>query len=297
MSDIVVGVDGSEGSVAALRWAVRDAEVRGAGVRAVLAWAPGGRPPEVDEVARSPYLDDLAFAASQILHRVVDSVEVEAGGTLVKVVERIVHSMPSHALLDESLDAQMLVVGSRHLPLAGRVVIGSVGEVCAHQACVPVVVIRGCVGGEDDRRPVVVGVDGSVPSLSALRWAAVEAALRKAPLHVVHVRMTAPAAPGTGSSAPGTVAAHEKRAAKEVLEYCLAECRAETECLDVQPRVVEGRTATSLIGAAVGAQLLVVGERGLGGFAGLLLGSTTHHCLTRARCPVAVVRGPRGDQI
>jgi nucleotide-binding universal stress UspA family protein len=294
MSDIVVGIDASEGSVAALRWAVRDARLRGVSVQAVLAWAAEGRPPEVDEAARSGHLDDLAHAAGRLLRRVVDAVEAETGPA-VKITERIVYSTPTHALLDESLDAQMLVVGARRQRSATRTIIGSVGDVCAHEACVPVVVVRERGFGERDTRPVVAGVDGSAPSIDALRWAAREAALRKVPLQVVHAYPVMP--PRRGASPVGGVAATaaEEDWARDVLTRCVAECLLDSHGLDIRLGVVGGDSAAALVEAAADAQMLVVGARGLGGFDGLPLGSTSHQCVTRARCPVAVVRVPHGE--
>jgi nucleotide-binding universal stress UspA family protein len=296
MSDIVVGMDASANSAAALRWAIREARLRGVRVRAVMAWAAGARPPEVDEAACSGRLDHLARSARRLLHRVV--CEVTKGCPPVEVVERVVYGTPAHALLDASLDAQMLVVGSRPPPATARVFVSSVGDVCTHEATVPVVVVRGDVGGGDVGGgcgdPVVVGVDGSAPSTEALRWVAREAALRRVPLRVVHACTVMP--PARSGAAPHSDITCAERAARGTLERCIAECRSDTDGLDVQPEIVGGGAADTLIAASAAAQLLVVGARGHGGFAGLQLGSTSHECVACAQCPVAVVRVAREDR-
>jgi nucleotide-binding universal stress UspA family protein len=286
LADIVVGVDTSPGSGEALRWAIDDARLRGTNVRAVLAWAAAGRPEAVDATAGSPLLEDLAVAAGQVLHAAVG--EVVDRPAAVKVVERIVYGSPAHALIQESFDAQLLVVGARWQSQPRRVAVGSVGDVCAHEAAVPVVVVRGKGHGRaaPRPRPIVVGVDGSTPSLAALSWAVGEAGLRHVPLRVLHVRLPEEVLVH-GSAGP---ALRRRRVADDILEHCLAECRAVSGEVRIEPELVEGPAAASLLDAAGQAQLLVVGARGRGGFAGLTLGSTSHQCVVRAPCPVAVVR-------
>jgi nucleotide-binding universal stress UspA family protein len=289
MADIVVGVDASPDSGEALRWAIDDARLRGATVRAVLAWAAAGRPAAVDATAGSPLLEDLAVAAGQVLHAAVG--DAANRPPAVKVVERIVYSTPAHALIQESLDAQLLVVGARRQSRPRRLVAGSVGDVCAHEAAVPVVIVHGNghsqAGTGSDVRPVVVGVDGSTPSIAALRWAAGEAGLRHVPLRVVHARL--PEHFRVHGSA-GVALYRRHRVAGEILEHCVAECRAVGDGVQIEPELVDGGAAESLLAAAGQAQLLVVGARGHGGFAGLALGSTSHQCVVQAPCPIAAVR-------
>jgi nucleotide-binding universal stress UspA family protein len=98
-TDIVVGVDVSRGSAAALAWALDDASRRGVRVRAVLAWADEDRPAEVDAAAASPRLEDLAAEANAVLHRlVITARSASAGGSgrppglEVPVDERAVYS-------------------------------------------------------------------------------------------------------------------------------------------------------------------------------------------------------------
>jgi nucleotide-binding universal stress UspA family protein len=138
---------------------------------------------------------------------------------------------------------------------------------------------------------VVVGTDGSDPSFRAVEWAAREAAMRGAALRIVTVpmlpRLMSRRAP---EGTPDTVADVIVRAARDTLAAA-AERAAELETsLAVQTALKPGPPAGGLADAANDASMLVVGSRGSGGFAALLLGSVSRHVATRADCPVVVVR-------
>jgi nucleotide-binding universal stress UspA family protein len=142
----------------------------------------------------------------------------------------------------------------------------------------------------------VVGVDGSEGATSALRWAAAEARLRGVGLSVVHawtvpLVLTSPSGETFGVPDPAhsveEVRAASQEKADEVVQASLETIDALGVAVDSQ--VVEGRAASMLIDASEGAELLVVGRRGLGGFAGLLLGSVSQQCAHHARCPVVIV--------
>jgi nucleotide-binding universal stress UspA family protein len=147
-----------------------------------------------------------------------------------------------------------------------------------------------------DTEAVVVGVDGSPPATAALRWAAREAACRGAPLRIVHAWLwplyRVPLGPAPGAPAGAGLQAQAER----VLRDASATARAVAPGVLVDTALVVGEAATALMRAAEGAQLLVVGHRGLGGFAGLLLGSTGIAASARATCPVVVVRGADRDE-
>ncbi|MEV0632515.1 universal stress protein [Nonomuraea wenchangensis] len=135
---------------------------------------------------------------------------------------------------------------------------------------------------------IIAGVDGSAPSLAAVEWAADDAARTGAELRIVHVLDLRPYEVFTGQQDPlrraaGRVAA----AAKEV-------AHARQPGVEVSSRVVEGVPGAVL--RELEASELVVGNRGVGGFAGALLGSVTMEVAARARCPVVVVRAePREE--
>ena len=142
-------------------------------------------------------------------------------------------------------------------------------------------------------RPIVVGVDGSPSSLRALRWAAGQARLVDAPVEAV-IAWQDPAIYGMGFGwAPVSFDSDSVAAAAErVLADSVAQVTGEQAAgspVPVVPRVVQGPAAQVLLDAARGARLLVVGSRGHGTLAGVLLGSVSQHCVQHAPCPVLVV--------
>ncbi|WP_454852620.1 universal stress protein [Promicromonospora soli] len=138
--------------------------------------------------------------------------------------------------------------------------------------------------------PVVVGVDGSPSSTLAVRWAALEAARRGAPLVLVHVWKAVPV------SVPhaATLGPYEDRLIEEGRQW-LAEASAVAQeaAPDVatSTRLMSGSVAAKLIGRSASAALVVLGSRGLGGFTGLVVGSIAVAVTTHGLCPVVVVRG------
>jgi nucleotide-binding universal stress UspA family protein len=140
---------------------------------------------------------------------------------------------------------------------------------------------------------IVVGVDGSAIADAALRWAVDEARLRGARLDVVHAVWTYPAMATlpAGMAPPHDFEAQMVAGAEEELREVLA--RVGVDGVEVDARVVRGAAAPVLVEAAEGADLLVVGSRGRGGFAGLLLGSVSQRVAQLAPCPVVIVHGPR----
>lgn len=154
---------------------------------------------------------------------------------------------------------------------------------------------HGSSTGERLAERIVVGVDGSPGSAAALHWALDEGLLRQVPVHVVLSWMMPALASMTPLTPPD---ADLQSISRQELDGLLR-----TEAGDLgrrSPRspvttaVLEGGAATQLLAAAAeGASLLVVGSRGHGGFAGLLLGSVSQQCAAHAPCPVVVVHGDR----
>lgn len=136
---------------------------------------------------------------------------------------------------------------------------------------------------------IVVGIDPSKDALRALRWAIDEAEIRGAQLELVHAFPTPDL-----MALPAVVSLPDpdelRRAAEEVLRDALEEAGGARD-VEVAHKVVAGNAASALCEAADGADLLVVGARGLGGFRGLLLGSVSHQVVAHSPCPVVVV-GP-----
>ena len=137
---------------------------------------------------------------------------------------------------------------------------------------------------------IVVGIDGSEESKGALAWAAHQAELTGAELRVLISWHISSMSYGYGMILPAEV--DFEGASRDVLENTIKEVLGEACAIAVTPLVVQGYPAPSLLEAAHGADLLVVGSRGHGAFAGMLLGSVGEHCVTHAACPVVVVRRP-----
>jgi nucleotide-binding universal stress UspA family protein len=144
---------------------------------------------------------------------------------------------------------------------------------------------------------IVVGVDHSEGAKAALRFGLEEARLRRARLRVVHAwqygYIGATGLEGTLPALGGEIK-ELRGAAEAALEEMLRESIGGTDGVAIERRVVEGRPAPVLVDESTGADLLVVGSRGHGGFTGLLLGSVSQQCVHHAACPVVVVHGKPG---
>lgn len=141
--------------------------------------------------------------------------------------------------------------------------------------------------GTESVRRIVVGVDGSPSSLAALNWAARYAEASGAVLEVV----TSWQWPNTFGAPLVVPAGYDPDAdARAVLEQALRAVRQTHPGLVIRPTVVQSHPAPALVEASRGADLLVVGSRGHGEFAGMLLGSVSEHCVANAHCPVLVLR-------
>jgi nucleotide-binding universal stress UspA family protein len=134
---------------------------------------------------------------------------------------------------------------------------------------------------------IVVGIDGSRSSMAALDWAAEQAVLTGSVLEVV-TTWELPATIGW-TMPPYDPAADAQRALDAIIE----KVHGDLPALEIRSSVLEGHPAAELVEASQGADLLVVGCRGHGEFAGMLLGSVSQHCTTNAHCPVVVIRGQR----
>ena len=135
-------------------------------------------------------------------------------------------------------------------------------------------------------RRIVVGIDGSQQSQAALDWAVREAAATNGEVDAVIAFDSGLAWIDVGSDYQSRIVEHAAAQAREELHRVIDELH---PAVPVHPLVVEGQAATVLVELAQGAELLVVGTRGRGGFAGLLLGSVSQRCAERSPCPVVVV--------
>ncbi len=146
---------------------------------------------------------------------------------------------------------------------------------------------------ESKKPPVIlVGVDGSAASKDALLWAADYAVLSGGRVHAV-AAWEWPISLGVAVPLPDDY--DPLKDSKTALEKTVAEVLGDSPSVPVSSTIVEGSPGYALVAAAANADLLVVGSRGHGGFAELLLGSVSEHCARYAPCPVTVVRHlPKG---
>ncbi|MEV8516482.1 universal stress protein [Dactylosporangium sp. NPDC051484] len=272
---IVVGYDGSDEARWAVDWAAAEAERTGSQLQIVnayqIAW------PGAYYIAVAEQITAAREAAEQLVAEIVT--RVRERGTGIDVFGVSVEAPPASTLLDlGDAGARMIVVGNRGAGGLTNLVMGSVSQQVATHSHVPVVVVRGRSGALDG--PVVVGVDGSASSDAALALAFEAARVRGAEVVAVraHVMPAQPALPVEHIDA-------QERAA---LDASLAGWQEKYPDVKVEALVADGRAAKVLVGVSHTAQLVVVGSRGHGGFAGLLLGSVGQQLMHHAECPVLI---------
>jgi nucleotide-binding universal stress UspA family protein len=286
-SKVVVGVDGSEPSRAALKWAAGYAARRQVELVVVNAydWRVAG--------ARMQVGGGYAAAVRQVADGVVATAAQEARDAFpsLAVTAHVATGAAAPTLLDCAGDGSLLVVGSRGRGGFASLVLGSVGQQVATHASGPVVVVRG--RGDTGHGPVVVGLDGSPASAHTLGVAVAEAAMREAKLSVVTV--CAEATPPWGRD----VAPHVDEAGQLTLQHArarlaeeIAPWLVEFPGVTVDASAVGGHPVEVLTDLSRRAQLVVVGTGGHGGFAGLLLGAVGLQLIHHADCPVLIVRTP-----
>lgn len=294
---IVVGIDGSSSANRAAVWAAREAVDRRVPLNLVYAyeWAADEGPGRVAQRANARYRDVFLLYARDRIQEA--TAQVRNAVPDVEMTTELAAGLPVKVLTQRSTDASLLVLGSRGLGGVSGLLLGSVSVgLVAHAQC-PVVVVR---GGEvqteldespDAEAPVVVGVDGSPTSEAALAFAYEAASACGSPLVAVHAWQLS-------TEDSRLVPYLDLDAVADEEERLLAEQTAGwgEKYPDVPLRrvVVKGRPGHVLLEHSEGARLLVVGARGRGAAAGLLLGSTSQALIHRAACPVAVIRPP-GD--
>ena len=292
---IVVGVDGSPPSIAAVHWAARDAESRGAELRIVHAQPPPPAPiglwPDTATLTETARWHDMA--ARPIVDEALEAAgSVTSAGFAEHISAEVIAVAVIPYLIEVSRTAQMVVTGCRGRGTVARVLLGSVSSSLARHASCPVVVVHDEIPYEkmDPAAPVVLGVDDSPTSERAIPFAFEEASLRHAPLVAVHAwtDMTALGVPSTNWS-PAEWSNH-KEAATTRLRAKLAPAREQFPDVEVREVVVADEPTPRLLDQAEVAQLVVLGSHGHGGFVGMLLGSTSRAVVNAARVPVAIIR-------
>jgi nucleotide-binding universal stress UspA family protein len=286
MKRIVVGVDNSNGSQRALQWAVDEAWVHGARVRAVNAWCVyvgGGFP------YPAPPVDAEDF--EQVAHEALETAVRALAPRDIDVETAAVYGSAADVLIHAAEDADLVVVGSRGHGGLAALVLGSVSRQVAEHAPCPVAIVPATMSAKrtTNARRVVVGVDGSERAAQALRWAVAEAAAHGSVLEVVHAWQIPYLGGGLFPATAEVDHALFEASGKEILEAAVTSADTVGLAVPVRARLSAGGAAGALLEAAEDADLLVVGTRGRGGFAGLLLGSVSHQVMHHAQCPVVVV--------
>jgi nucleotide-binding universal stress UspA family protein len=285
---VVVGIDGSPRSLDAVKMAAAEAAMRHRPLRIVHAFIwPMVRMGKLPGMP-SPSLLPLEEQARRYLDEAVRVVAEAASD--VPATAHLITGAAAPVLLAESRDADLIVLGDRGLGAFTGLIVGSVAiQIAAHGHC-PVLVVR---GESRSTGPVVVGVDGSETSDRAVAFAAEDAARRGAELVAVHTWQVPPSL-GPGDTLPlvydpSLLEAEERR----VLAESLSGLSERYPNLRIRQHATYGPAGRVLTEWSGRAQLIVVGDRGHGGFTGLLLGSVSQHLIYNADCPVAVVRGPK----
>ncbi|WP_432877342.1 universal stress protein [Kribbella sp. CA-245084] len=276
MKFILVGVDGTSESQIALRWAVDAAKQRELAVRVVRAY--------LNEVDRWPAIGMDGYVPPQMpldqfQHELDEAVRFARDRLGSKPASGwLANTDPSTAILMEAGDAAMVVVGTRSRNKMSAAVLGSVATAMAAKAPCPVVVVR----GERRTGPVVVGSDGSPDSEDAVVFAFEEAAQTGQPLEVVYCWQP--------QAEHAEAIDDTEELLKNWLAGSIAPYRDKFPTVRVGASVVDGRASARLVDLSETASLVVVGSRGRGGVAGLLLGSVSQSLLHHADSPVAIVR-------
>ena len=282
---VVVGVDGSPQSTAAVRWAAREALALGAPLLIVHAWLwPLYRVP-LGPGPGAPADAGLRAAAERVLLDARDTARSTACG--VPVETSLVVTDASTALIEAAAGASRLVVGNRGLGGFTGLLLGSTGVSVASRSTSPVVVVR---GGERLTGPVAVGVDGSVHGIAAVSAACAEAGLRRSRLLLVHAWTVPLTRNHLATASYADAVAAGERAGQLVLDDALEQASREAPDVPVEAVLGDRSAAAELVTVSGRAQLVVVGSGGATALSGLLLGSTTHALIHHAACPVLVHR-------
>lgn len=283
---IVVAVDGSDASMAAVRWATTTAAKRRKPLHLAAFWqipamVPGAYQSTVQAALRGEAADSLDKAS-----------ELAAGlAPGLAMTQDVQEGHPAQGLVAMSGEAALIVMGARGLGLVSGALMGSISAaVLSHAAC-PVVIVREDMRLDGADGPVVVGVDGSDNSRQAA-----EMAFREADARGVGVRAVSSWLDSNIYASPAALQAAQQHAEtlqrehQAMLERFMRGLNRRYPDIALEQVVSQGHPAEALAQAAQSGQLLVVGTHGRGGFMATVLGSTSRALLQKSPCPLMVVR-------
>lgn len=276
---ILIGVDGSDHGRKALAWGLERAKQYGATV-------------ELLHVADDSFLSESAAFLSEAQRASEQMLEAEIEyarslGFTGEITGTAVVGHPIAEVEEASKRGDLLVLGAHTGSKFAGSLFGTRAVKIAATAHCPVAVIPAEDNGEG--RGVVVGVDGSEASRTAVAFAAEEASKRGVPLIAVFAWMP-PLTPGLEYLWSEELITSQRSAAEEQIAIGLAGLAERYPDLEIHREIVQAPPVSALVNAAEKAELVVVGSRGRGGLSRLLLGSVSHGVLQALPCPVVVTR-------
>jgi nucleotide-binding universal stress UspA family protein len=293
MKDIVVGLDGSAASLHALEWAANEAAERACRLLLVSAYhVPSyGNPAMGDAYISASLGEAIRKDHDEILQRGVTHLQPGHSGLRVETV--CMQGGAASCLVEASTDAELLVVGSHGVTGLIRNVIGSTATAVAHRAACSVIVVP-----SDRAQPpavppkvIAVGIDGSPGSHAALMWAYDVAARHDAQLIAVHA-WNYPYVRYRGSVAEAVewVRNDADEELRTAVKQLFDDPKFKPGAVNIEQRLIDLGAAEALAAVSNEADLLVVGTRGRGTLATLLLGSISRRVVEFSQCPVGIIR-------
>ncbi len=282
---ILVAVDGSDGSRAALRWVRGFADVMDATISVVQAWEY----PSTAVLPGGPTLLPPAEASKAVAAELTQVLREELGRPPEGIETFVEPGTPDLAVLRVAArnGADLIVVGKRGLGAVASRLLGSVSRRLVEHSTCPVAVVPDTF--VQRQGPVVVGVDESADSGAAVQWATTVAAAHRCPLVVVHAVSAAP------PDYPDSLGEAMDRAGQAIAdEQSRPAIDAGLEVRTVV-RTMDPRTLITSTAGELDARLVVAGSRGAGPIASLLMGSTATYLAERSDGPVVLVPSREGD--
>ena len=277
---ILVGVDGSAPSLAAVDLAIREATLRERAVRIVFGDIWANHPAWANNDPASELAAGLLSEPQQAIRDATDRATAQ-----VPVTGEVLAGDPAAVLIRESAHTDLLILGHRGRGGFPELLLGSVAiKVAAHATC-PVIITRGAIPADGD---ILVGMDGSAADDAPLGFAFHEAALHGADLRALHAWYR-PNLSDADLVLRDDTQPEDTAHAQTLTEAALNWSR-KYPTVTMYRELTTHRAADAIVAAASSAQLVVLGARGHAQLPGRRLGSVSHAVLHHAACPVAVVR-------